>query len=438
MITELSLAKFRNHNALHIETHAPQILLSGLNGSGKTSILEAISLLMPGRGIRGAHMFDILHKQNRKKKLALIENTECVIPNYSPSIVNAWQIDATIFDADNRVFNKVKCTYYAHRNSREISFNNKAHNTSLCLIDKISLISLTPRMDFIFLDAASERRKLMDRIIYNFVRQHAHDVNDYDQQLRARMKLLKNNCTDNRWLYSIEFSLALISVRIAIRRLLIVKMLNDIMPLVPSSFCQVVVDIDGKIENTCKTLLSVMRNVINQVNSNDEITAINLDLLQYTTIESIGKMVQIKLFMEEYNKTVAEIQKHFELSRTKDIASKQSNYGIHKTDLVLHNVEKDIAAKKSSTGEQKSMIISLILAQTLLTLEQNKNQNKNRAVILLLDDILQHLDFKRCYVLLDMMQNLPVQTWITGTDLDYCSTLLKNCIKLNLDNHHMN
>lgn len=420
----------------------PQVLLSGANGSGKTSVLEAISMLLPGRGIRGGHLSDMVHRPYLQHSVTeQITNTSTHSPFSDESkkcaihTLNAWQVDAVLtstLNADDPY--RIRCTYYLHRNQKETSLNGKVSYTATSIGDKLSVISLIPQMDFILLDAVSERRKLLDRIVYNFVKAHAHDISSYEQQLKTRLKLLKSGCIDNRWLEGVELNLTTLSVRITLRRLITATLLNTIIPTIPSDFAKFVIIVHGKVESLCCDLAQNFTTAVH--NTVKDCCVEDILVLQYTADEYFSRILQLdEAFSTHYHKVVHTVQNHFAISRNKDSITGQSHYGVHKSDLILRDLDKNVSGKICSTGEQKSMLISLILAQTLLVLKQQNAQKKmeKRAIILLLDDVLQHLDSTKCTLFLEVIGKLPIQTWITGTDLSCYKQILNDCVSYNLN-----
>lgn len=385
-------------------------------------------MLIPGRGIRCAHMCDILHKPYGVSDVAVA---------YESCMLSAWQVEALLCAYDNHSMTErssdsnIKCTYYSHRSRKEISVDGVVHHSGSASFGKIAVISLTPQMDFIFLDAVNERRRLLDRIVYTFVKSHASDVIAYEQQLRARLKLLKGGYMDNKWLESIEHSLAVHAINITLHRLITTDLLNHVMPLIPVAFAQPVVKVNGKIEDVCSDLHLSFLKAVDEVGlcSNMEMM---YKALYCATTKFMCELLQLDAqFAAMYDDTLCKIQQNFALSRNKDAITGQSHYGAHRSDLVLYHVEKNMHARACSTGEQKSMIVALVLAQILAVL----GQKDAKITILLLDDILQHLDKKRCITLMECIAELPVQTWITGTSFDVCNDVVRDSIIYNLDEY---
>jgi DNA replication and repair protein RecF len=166
-VARLGLAAFRNHAALHIDTTAKYNILIGPNGAGKTNILEAISLLGPGRGLRGATP-DLWRRDG----------------DSAP-----WGISAQFTDGVHVGTHAPHAQPQAKR--RAVSVNRRPLRLHAELADIAAILWLTPQMDGLFLDDASARRKFIDRLVYAAHPEHAIHLHRYDHALKQRNRLLK-------------------------------------------------------------------------------------------------------------------------------------------------------------------------------------------------------------------------------------------------------
>lgn len=202
-VEHLFLKNFRIHKefSFNCNDHNYQfILLQGPNGIGKTSILEALSFLNPGKGLKNIGFED-----------AIKNDEEC------------WTIFATLKSQSDTTSVGMSCN---NNGRRVIKINNKFVRSSIGLLNVIKIIWLTPAEDALLAESKSLRRKFLDRLTYNFDIDHASSINKYDYQLRSRLRLLKDGNYDEIWLQQIEKSLAELSFYISRSRLLSIDRLN--------------------------------------------------------------------------------------------------------------------------------------------------------------------------------------------------------------------
>ncbi len=341
-LEKLRLQNYRNFSQLEIKSHNNKILIIGENGSGKTNILEAISLLFPGRGLRNTKLDEICRLGTA---------------NWSSTALLNSKIG----------FAEIYTSFEAGQSKRLITFNG-AKIASSELSNLSSIVWLTPQMDGIFLEAPSIRLKFFDRIVYNFINNHAAIVNKYNYYLHERIKILQHEAADNNWLNIIEEKIADASMIIASNRISAINSLQPELAKLTHPFPQGELLISGSIEEK---------------------------LLSKIEVPQIIEFVKAQL----------------KLNRISDRSAKRTGFGIHKSDFVVINAAKNIRAKFCSTGEQKAMLISLVLAQV-----NSLTQETQTSPILLLDEIFAHLDNERKQYLINFFSVLNSQIWITSTD----------------------
>jgi DNA replication and repair protein RecF len=179
-VSRLTLTDFRSYVAASIEPAAGFVLLSGENGAGKTNLLEAVSMLAPGRGLRGAPLSDMARRGG----------------------TGAWAVAAKIGDSDVGTG-----TLAAAPERRQVRINGAPASVN-SLSEWLSVLWLTPAMDRLFTASAGERRRFLDRLVLALEPAHAHHATRYDAAMRARNKLLADERWDAGWLASLEAAMS--------------------------------------------------------------------------------------------------------------------------------------------------------------------------------------------------------------------------------------
>ena len=364
-VTRLTLTDFRNYAFLRINPELRPIIITGENGSGKTNILEAVSFLTPGRGMRSAKLSDI-----RRFTPAVIEN------GYTPSN-SSWAVSANVskngeyFEIGTAVENIL----------REDDDENNIYNKRIVKIDGqkissqgelghfLSAIWLTPQMDRLFRGGSQPRRSFLDRLVYAFDNEHAKRTANFEHLYKQWFQLIKNRNgrADSAWLSGIEESMATTGVAIAAARREQIARLNRFIENEPDDvFPNVILKLEGTIEKL-------------------------LDTMPAVDVEDF------------YMKQLAEGRKKILYNDNVD--------GVNRTDFKVFYKKKNMPAELCSTGEQKSLLISIILAQTKCQILY-----QGFAPVLLLDEVAAHLDDGKREALLQKIKELGLQAWITATN----------------------
>ncbi|MDR0297025.1 MAG: DNA replication/repair protein RecF [Rickettsia sp.] len=222
-LQKLKLLNYRNFQDLEINTGNNPIILIGENGSGKTNILESISLFSPGKGLRSAKLDDICQRGV----------DHCSAYTLLHSKLGPIEISTNLKRQSNRRFTE---------------FNGvKIQNNELSKFS--AMIWLTPQMDGIFSSGISDRRKFFDRIVYNFNPSHAGIVTKYEYYMYERSKILLQDQVDTNWLRIIEEKMAELSVEIAINRLKILEHIQKTIDDLDNEFPKAILSINGVIED---------------------------------------------------------------------------------------------------------------------------------------------------------------------------------------------
>lgn len=179
-VSRLTLTDFRSYAAASIQAQPGFVLFFGDNGAGKTNLLEAVSMLAPGRGLRGAALSDMARLGGD----------------------GAWAVAATLGDVDIGTG-----TRPAARERRQVRVNGAPASIN-SLSEWLSILWLTPAMDRLFTAGAADRRRFLDRLVLALEPSHAHHSTRYDAAMRARNKLLANDGWDDAWISSLELAMA--------------------------------------------------------------------------------------------------------------------------------------------------------------------------------------------------------------------------------------
>ncbi len=189
-LTELNLSHFRSHLRSALVFDGRPVALFGPNGAGKTNVLEAISLLSPGRGLRRAGPEDL-----GRKPQAL-----------------GWKVKAALSTATALE------TWAEPGQSRQVRIDEKA-TPQIALARHLAILWLTPAMDRLWLEAAEGRRRFLDRITLSFAPDHAAHVLTYDKAMRDRNRLLRDGVQDRAWHTALEVQMAEAGALITANRL---------------------------------------------------------------------------------------------------------------------------------------------------------------------------------------------------------------------------
>ena len=203
-LTSLTLSAFRNHDATRLEPAAALVVLAGHNGAGKTNVLEAISLLMPGRGLRGAPFEDLVQAGSR----------------------GGWAVSAVVDEGGLQTRLGTGWSPPAAGNTeeaqsplaREVRIDGQVQRSAGALAGHVRMLWLTPAMDRLFAGPAGDRRRYLDRLTAVFDAGHGTRVNALERLLRERNRLLADERPAARWLDSVEAQLAGVAVAVAAAR----------------------------------------------------------------------------------------------------------------------------------------------------------------------------------------------------------------------------
>jgi len=205
-VLRLMLTDFRCYEAARLEVEPAPVVLTGPNGAGKTNLLEAISFLAPGRGLRRATLREIDRRGG----------------------VGPWAISIELGTAEGRY--RVGTGRDAEGESGErrlVRIDGAPAKNQAALARLASFVWLTPQMDRLFNDGSSTRRRFLDRLVLGFDPEHAAQLSAYERAMRDRLKLLREGGADTAWLNALEEEMAAHGVAIAAARREVVACLDD-------------------------------------------------------------------------------------------------------------------------------------------------------------------------------------------------------------------
>ena len=351
-VRRLTLTNYRSYHAAQILLgRAGPIVLTGANGAGKTNLIEAISLLAPGRGLRRATM----------EEIAFAEGD------------GAWAVSAEIEGMLGLATLGTGIDPPSGEESapiRKCRIDRESVGSAAAFADHLRVVWLTPAMDPLFNGPASERRRFLDRLVLAIDAQHSSRVAALERSLRSRNRLLERASSDSHWLDAVEHETAEVAVAVAAAR----------------------------------------ADAVNRL-------AAALDASRGEAAEFPQARIALQGWMEQLlpdHSAVAIEDRYRALlkeNRARDAAAGRTLDGPHLSDLAVSHAGKDIPAADASTGEQKALLIRLVLAHAGLI-----KQMTGFAPLLLLDEVVAHLDPKRRSALYDALSSLGAQVWMTGAD----------------------
>jgi DNA replication and repair protein RecF len=383
-ITLLTLENFRNYRTLSLTLEPRPVVLRGVNGAGKTNILEAISLLAPGRGFRGAKLRDMDRiVTSHQSPVASEERKNLESGDRRPETAH-WVVAAEIKTRGETLRVGTGRDPDSNIEKRITKIDGQKVRGAVALVEHVSIQWLTPAMDQVFMEGGTARRKFLDRIVYGFSPEHAARVSAYELAMRERTRILVDRqMTDPYWLSVLEQQMAEHAVAITLARLEVVGRLQETLKEELTHFPRALIALEGTLESW-----------LAEGNSALEVEAKFAERLM--------------------------------ILRGSDAARGRASEGPHRSQLIVIHREKDAPAERCSTGEQKALLLSIILAAA-----RARAAWCGLAPILLLDEVIAHLDVDKRASLFDLIRTLQVQAWMTGTDaadfqgLDGVATVLE-------------
>ena len=342
-LTRLTLTEFRNYPALTWRPKARISVVTGPNGSGKTNLLEAISLLVPGRGLRNARIAEFGRNGAPWGVVGHIEHHD-----QPTEIATGTPPDGP---PDRRIFRLDRAPIRAQADIA-------AHAAT---------VWLTPQMERLFGEAASGRRRFLDRLVWALQPGHAREVAAYDTANANRSRLLTQGGADPTWLAALEDSMARHAIAVTAARIDLIARLNATMSA-------------GITRRFPPARLGLLDPIADRL------------------------ATEPALATEDW------LREALARARPAD-ANASATWGAHRADMTLTDQDSGLPAAQASTGQQKALLIGVLLGHAALIAAA-----RGFAPLLLLDEPAVHLDPDRRAALWEALAEGTAQIFLTGTD----------------------
>ena len=301
-VTRLTLTNFRSYASGEIATTGRPVVLVGPNGAGKTNVLDALSLLSPGRGLRGAKLSEHIRRGPSVQSDAL------------------WGVAATVtHDGEGYEIGTGLTLGPNGGERRQLRLNGAPAASTADLSEILQINWLAPAMDRLFIESASGRRRFLDRLVFGFDAGHARRSVRYETAMRERARLLKFGPRDPAWLDGLEAEMAQAGAEM----------------------------IAARAETAARLNRALERRG-------------EAGVFPCAQLAVAG---EADALLQESSDAVATLRERLSRARMRDAEAGRTTFGPHLSDLAVRHTQKRVDARECSTGEQKALLISIILAQ---------------------------------------------------------------------------
>jgi DNA replication and repair protein RecF len=302
-IERLKLTDFRNYAQASLSLRGRHVVLVGENGAGKTNLMEAVSFLSPGRGLRRAVLSDIA-RVGAPAGFSIFAEIEGMAGDVEigTGTEGGGEDEALV---------------------RRLRINATPVKSVDELTDHLRVLWLTPAMDGLFTGPSADRRRFLDRLVLSLDPAHGRRASDFERAMRSRNKLLSDGRFDPSWLSGIEQQMAALGVAMAAAR---------------------------------REMLGLLAGLIEGDRQTSRFPSAHLALSGFMDDEADRPAYELE---DRYIQMLAS-------SRHRDAAAGRTLDGPHRVDLQIRHIEKDMNAERCSTGEQKALLIGLVLAHARL------------------------------------------------------------------------
>ena len=384
-VSRLSLSDFRSYRDALLAPGLGLIVLTGENGAGKTNVLEALSLLSPGRGLRGASLSAMACREGpggfavaarlsapspqRGEGWGEGERASSERPAFESSFERSAPSPNPLPAGERALYVEIGTGTLASAPERRQVRINGASASATSLSEWLSILWLTPAMDRLFQEGASGRRRFLDRLVLALAPGHAVHAARYEAAMRARNKLLAEEQPDRDWLTALEARMVEHGAAIVGARRSAVDALAERLAEAPEGpFARAGLTLEGGEEDLATALAT---------------------------------------------------------GRSRDAAAGRTLSGPHRTDLQVTHLGKAQPAALCSTGEQKALLLGIVLAHADLVADR-----AGRRPILLLDEVAAHLDPRRRAALFERLEASGGQVWMTGTEASLFDSVATSATRL--------
>ena len=305
----IKLENYRNFKDYTINFSNKCNVLIGANGSGKTNILESISLFERGRGFRKDKIQNLVNNSSKDK---------------------IFKINSKFFNQDNEVSIVISNDNNINKNKKKLVVNGSSSIDSINFFENcFSIICFLPEMERLFLASPAIRRNFLDKLIYGVDRSYINILNNYKKKILERFKVLKYHFSENEWLDRLETEIVTLGLIIYKKRIQHIKNLNSILSILKTN------------DALYKFELQVLDNLFLDTQNSDE--------------------EKTSLFLSEIKK-----------SRNIDVIIGGCKVGPHKTNISATNNLNNMCISQYSTGQQKTIVLLIIIAQCKYLLKNLK------------------------------------------------------------------
>ena len=353
---DINLDNFRNFNKFNLTFNNKCNVLLGPNGSGKTNLLESLSLFEKGRGFKKDKFNNMINNNNLKKMFVINSNFLASQSKLKLSLSSEIKND------------KLK---------KKLLINGSNSSDSLKYFENLfTFIFFLPEMESLFLTSPSVRRNFIDRLVYGIDKDYIKIINNYKKKIIERSNVLKELKYDKDWISQLENEIVNYGVDIYTKRIKHLKVLNE----------------------EIKSLKEINKNFYN------------------------FELILIDAFINEDNIQNNEFKSKYllklESSREYDSITGGCQIGPHKSDISGNYFTNNLKLSFCSTGQQKAFVLLTIIAQSKILIK-----SLNRQPIILFDEVCSHLDQINREILLELINSLDVQIFLTGTEKNFFSFL---------------
>jgi len=353
-VQRISVTDYRNYTHASFRPQGANVVLTGANGAGKTNLLEAVSFLAPGRGLRRVRLDEVARKDS---------SDDATVRSWAVAV----QVDGDAGPVD--IGTGLDPDHQGVRERRVVRVDGAPEKNQGVLAEHIAVVWLTPQMDGLFIDGPGERRRFLDRLVYVSDAAHAGRVTAYEKAMRDRARLLSEHGAraDAGWLDALEGVMVEKGMSVAAARRDMIGSLRVFIAGCEGPFPQAEISLSAGPDAWL-----------------DEMPALAAE--------------------DKYRELLR-------ADRMRDASDGRTSTGPHRTDLLVRHADKAREAADCSTGEQKALLIGLVLAHARMQAAE-----QGRRPVILLDEVAAHLDEDRRQALFDMLCDLDTQVWMTGTD----------------------